>query len=180
MNKTAYKKIAHNNRKYYLGYVVAIRDPLNIHIEISLPREDHERYQNAKQYDYEFISEEYEGKIVTKRVYVCHLKNVEICYNPEDKNDAVKNSNMKDAYIYLLKTLKKTQNWVLVSVTDIDTYSRVLVNIFNVKTKESINLGMLSETSTVYKGQPITRQYSRSSKKPFRPKNKKPYYQVEK
>src|SRR3990172_9495053 len=45
-------------RETYLAYVVAIRDPLNLHLDIYWPVDMERRYARAIKYDYSFVSEE--------------------------------------------------------------------------------------------------------------------------
>lgn len=150
----------------YLAHVVAVRDPLNFHLDIYWPCEIGQRYSSAIHYDYTFISEELAEQVYTRPAYSCHLRGVEILTNDEDGF-----RNMKEAYILISKRILRSGGWVLVSVSDVDIYRRVLVNIFDVVTKRSINQELLSYTSP-RSGEPIAKEYIRPSKnKPmFSPK----------
>lgn len=176
--KSPYQRIPHS-RETFIGYVVAVTGPLNIYVDIILSEEMREKYKDAIAYDYVYISEEKGAFIEESPVFSCHLKNVEICSDPTDPN--VRAQNAKEATLFLLRTLKKSQNWVLVSVTDIDTYSRVLVNIFNIQTRKSINLSMIEHQSSGDPERCIARPYTGFAKRGmFKPDTKKVYYHMTK
>lgn len=151
---TPYIKIPQTN-KTYLAHVVAIRDPLNFHLDIYWPDELSTRYKSTIHYDYTFVSEELGSEIQSRPAYSCHLSGVEI-----DHNDS---SNMKEAYILISKRILRSGGWVIVSVSDIDIYRRILVNIFDVIDYKSINRELLQFISKRTNG-PIAREYIRPSK----------------
>jgi len=146
------------NTKTYLAYVVAIRDPLNIHLDIYWPHHMRTRYKSALNYKYTFISEELDDSVYIRTTYCCHLKGVEII--SKDNQDF---ANMKEAYILISKQILRAGGWILVSVSDIDIYKRVLVNIFDIVTRRSINHELLNKISNKT-GEGIARRYSRPSK----------------
>src|SRR5690625_4179498 len=109
-----YKKLPEAN-EVYLAHVVAIRDPLNFHLDIYWPEEISDRYQSVIHYDYTFVSEELEDEIYTRPVYSCHLRGVEIIQSDNDEF-----TNMKEAYIMISKCILRSGGWILVRVSDID------------------------------------------------------------
>lgn len=139
-------------RETYLAYVVAIRDPLNFHLDIYWPSQIADRYSNALHYDYTFVSEELGPQIHTRPAYSCHLRGVEIISStPTEPNVwdlSVQTANMKEAYILMSKRILRSGGWVLVSVSDIDIYRRVLVNIFDVVSRQSLNQELLTKVSS--------------------------------
>jgi hypothetical protein len=151
-------------RETFLAYVVAIRDPLNFHLDIYWPDEMAERYNLALKYDYTFVSEELGPNIYSRPAYSCHLRGVEIASNLNDL--ATHTANMKEAYILISKRILRSGGWVLVSVSDIDVYRRILVNMFDVVTRQSLNQELLNKVST-RTGDPIAKEYVR----PVRTKN---------
>lgn len=167
-DKSPYQKLP-VVKETYLAFVVAIRDPLNLHLDIYWPNEISERYAGALQYDYTFLSEELDEKIYTRRAYSCHLRGIEV--------STTDSANMKDAYIAVSKNIIRSGGWVLVSVSDIDIYRRVLVNIFDVVTRISINTSLLTQISP-RTGEPIAKEYIRPqrSKQMFSPTNNIPKY----
>ncbi len=142
-------------KETYLAYVVAVRDPLNFHLDIYWPVEIAERYATAIRYDYTFVSEELSPSVYVRPAYSCHLRGVEIIQSAD--NDF---SNMKEAYILMSKRILRSGGWVLVSVSDIDVYRRILVNVFNVVTRKSLNQELLNRRSS-RTGEPIAKEYSR-------------------
>ena len=63
--RARYKKLP-PNRETFLAYVVGIRDPLNLHLDIYWPPEFEQRYESAVHYPYEFISEELGPEVGTE------------------------------------------------------------------------------------------------------------------
>ncbi len=144
-----------DNRDTFLAYVVAIRDPLNLHLDIYWPPEFEACYGSAVSYPYEFVSEELGPGIHTRKAYYCHLRGVEVISpTPEEFH------NMKEAYIYTSTRVSRSNGWVLVSVSDIDVYKRVLVNIFDLVERDSLNTGLLKKISP-RTGNPIAKEYVR-------------------
>jgi hypothetical protein len=166
---TIYKKLP-QVRETYLAHVVAIRDPLNFHLDIYWPIDIAQRYDSTIHYDYTFVSEELESGIYMRPAYSCHLKGVEIMQN--EPNDF---TNMKEAYILISKRILRSGGWVLVSVSDIDVYRRILVNVFDVVTRKSINQELLDYVSK-RTNDPIAKEYIRPAKNKamFSPKSNIP------
>jgi hypothetical protein len=73
---------------------------------------------------------------------------------------------MKEAYILISKRILRSGGWVLVSVSDIDIYRRILVNVFDVITRQSLNQELLTKMSN-RTGECIAKEYVR----PNRPRN---------
>ena len=147
----------------YLAYVVAIRDPLNFHLDIYWPEDIAERYSTALKYDYTFVSEELDDQINVRYVYSCHLRGVEIISsgnNDSQPSIDLHTINMKEAYILMSKRILRSGGWVLVSVTDIDVYRRILVNVFDVVTRQSLNQELLGKISS-RTGELIAKEYVR-------------------
>jgi len=139
----------------YLAYVVAIRDPLNLHLDIYWPQELAERYSTALHYDYTFVSEELEKSIYTRPAYSCHLRGIEIL-----STELHDSSNTKEAYILVSGHIIRAGGWILVSISDIDIYRRILVNVFEVISRKSINQALLDRVSG-RSGHKIAREYAR-------------------
>lgn len=158
----SYQKIPQSHTSY-LAYVVAIRDPLNFHLDIYWPEDIVERYSTALKYDYTFISEELGSEINTRPAYSCHLRGVEIIATvngDSQPNLALHTANMKEAYILISKRILRSGGWVLVSASDIDVYRRILVNVFDVVTRQSLNQELLSKISN-RTGESIAKEYVR-------------------
>ena len=161
IDRVGYQKLP-TVKETYMAYVVAIRDPLNLHLDIYWPPEIAERYSSALHYDYTFVSEELGKAIYTRPAYSCHLRGIEI--------NSTEPHNMKEAYIEVSKNIIKTGGWILVSISDIDIYRRILVNVFEVVTRKSINSALLDKISS-RTGEHIAKEYSRPlrSKSMFSP-----------
>lgn len=155
-----YRKIS-QNQTTYLAYVVALRDPLNFHLDIYWSEETSKKYSGALNYEYSFVSEELSPQMYRRTAYSCHLKGVEIVSTGPDDF-----SNMKEAYIYVSKRIAKSNGWVLISVGDIDIYQRILINMFDVIKRKSLNHKLLSK-----KSERTTKNIAREYVRPNRNKN---------
>jgi hypothetical protein len=150
-----YKKMEPTQNSY-LAFVAAIRDPLNLHLDIYWTPDMEEKYKSASSYLYSFISEELDDKIHERQVYLCHLKGIEIV---NDKNNF---DNMRNAYVKVSSIINKSNGWVLVTVGDIDIYRRILVNVFDIISRKSINADLLGAVSA--DKEPIAKSYFRPVK----------------
>lgn len=149
-----YKKMP-PNKKTFLAYIVAIKDPLNFHLDIYWPKDVAQTYELANSYNYKFVSEELEEKIYERKAYLCHLRGVEII-----STDPYDYTNIKEAYIILHKKTLRVGGWILVTISDVDIYQRILVNIFDIVTRKSINQELLN-TISPHTGKPIAKEYVR-------------------
>lgn len=170
---TFYQKLP-QVKETYLAYVVAVRDPLNFHLDIYWPSKMAERYSSAIRYDYTFVSEELAPTVHVRPAYSCHLRGVEIIQSAP--NDF---SNMKEAYILMSKRILRSGGWVLVSVSDIDVYRRILVNVFDVVTRVSLNRELLTRVSS-RTGSVIAKEYTRPirTKSMFNPQGSQRDYHI--
>ena len=112
IDKTLYAPVLYQKLPYshtsYLAYVVAIRDPLNFHLDIYWPENIAERYSSALKYEYTFVSEELDPVINVRSTYSCHLRGVEIISTLSSEtqpNIDIHTSNMKEAYIIISKRI---------------------------------------------------------------------------
>lgn len=173
-HKTVQYQKTHGGNNTYLAYVVGVQGPLNLHMQIYFPPNVEKQYITADHYEYSYISEEYpDDSLIRKgRVYHCHLRGVEICATEDP-------SNTKEAHIFITKRINESLGWVLVSISDIDIYNRLLVNIFDIKTRLSINTQLLSEKN--YRtDEYIAKEYIRpvKNKMSFNPAVKEYYHFV--
>mgnify|MGYP003405096825 CR=1 FL=1 len=170
-SSSPYHKIK-ESKETYIAFVNAVKDSLNIHLDIYWPASVSEKYKEAMKYQYTFISEELDEHENTRTSFHCHLRGIEII------SDEDYSSNSKIVYNFLMQNIIKQGGWVLVSVGDIDIYQRILVNIFNVVTRKSINKEILQLVSP-RTNKKIAKEYIRqtSGKKQF-VANKKEFHYV--
>lgn len=135
---TVYRKMPVSDTQY-LAFVVVVSDPLNFHLDIYWPREMRDRYSSAISYEYTFMSEELLSGQHTRKAYTCHLNDIELDYSSS--------TNTKEAYILSTKRIFRMGGWVIVSVSDIDIYRRILVTIHDVIDRSSINDMLLNYVS---------------------------------
>lgn len=161
------------SKQTYLAYVVVIRDSLNFHLDIYWPEKIKQKYESVINYTYDFRSEELGSGVFSRQAYSCHLKGVELMCN-EDEYCAA-----KEAHSFMTKKLAKTNGWVLVSVSDIDVYRRILVTLFDVVTRQNINDELLAKKNSKT-GTPLAKEYIRPSriKATFTPISEKKDYRI--
>lgn len=171
-SSVSYQKVP-ISKQTYLAYVVVIRDSLNFHLDIYWPEKVGKKYENVINYDYDFRSEELGSEIITRKAYSCHLKGVEIANSDKDFYNA------KEAHSFITKKIARTNGWVLVSLSDIDIYRRILVTLFDVITRTNINDELLLKKSP-RTGTPIAKEYVRPArnKSQFTPSVERKDYRI--
>ena len=130
-----------NDGSVFCAFVVALKDSLNLHLQIDWNEDYKELYESALNYSYKYISEESDGPRLGQ-VNSCHLKGL--------KMDSL--SNMKRAYIIISKISSENNGWVKVRLYDIDVYGRILIELLDPMSEESINERLMREgIATSYK-----------------------------
>jgi hypothetical protein len=155
MEGSHHRKI-HSSGKVYLGYVSGSDKILGLHIDIHFPDTVRESYveKGVLEHKYKFASEELGCKFVSRHVYVCRIRG--LCVHEEVSET-----------IRLIKTVindnvDKNGGWVLVRPEDIDVYNRILIDVYNIKTRQNIyDILMATKTSA---GKPVVRKYERPTK----------------
>lgn len=160
-SSSPYKKVK-ESKQTFVAFVNAVKDSLNLHLDIYWPAAISDKYENAMKYEYSFVSEELPETEFKRMSYHCHLRGIEIV------SDSEYSANSKIVYNFLMQNIVKQGGWILVSVGDIDVYQRILVNIFNIVTRKSINKEILQLVSPKT-NKPIAKEYIRqtSGKKQF-------------
>lgn len=146
-------KIENNNKyqrlkemKNVLGFVVNVHDATNFDIDLALKASEVNYYQDviSNQYTYQDFNAEFlenpnliqcnDVKIGT--TYRCRLRGIGI-------NQCAYTANMwksNQICIEIKKLLDRTDNWVICTLSDIDVYQRLLVDIIICTNNGPINL----------------------------------------
>ncbi len=129
-----------------IGFVVNVHDATNFDIDIEISPEFHERYNNviSNQYTYQDLSNDFlenpnlHIKVPTKigTTYRCRLRGVGINQLPQYLH-IWKNNQM---CVEVKQLIDRTDGWVVCTLSDIDVYQRLLVDITINTCNESINL----------------------------------------
>ena len=172
-----YRKIK-ESKETYVAFINAVKDSLNIHLDIYMSPTTSQRYEGAMKYTYKFISEELSTEKEEEQMrtsYHCHLKGIEII------SDEDYSLNTKFVFSFLMQNIIKNGGWVLVSLGDIDIYGRILVNIFDIITRKSLNRDILKLVSPIT-NKPIAKEYLRQpgGKKQFVANKQEFHYVVKK
>lgn len=149
--------LSHDNfRKYrkmkYIrnvkGFVVNVHDATNFDIAFDILPEIHERYQDviSNQYTYQDLGEDFlinpdmnrliESKHKIGTTYRCRLKGIGI--NQSSSSSYIWKSNQM--CIEVKKIFDRSDGWIICTLSDIDIYQRLLVDIYIYMSNEVINL----------------------------------------
>jgi len=124
------------SEQLYRAYVMTCEGPLNLHVHIhDLSEEMKKRYESARNYRYNYISEEYPSKVLSGTIYICHLKGIELGRD---------SYSTREAGIWMKKQIDRSVGWFLVRLSDIDVYQRILVTLYTPEESETINEKLLS------------------------------------
>lgn len=151
------------------GFIVNVHDATNFDIDFSMKSSMHSRYQNVitNQYTYQeldniFFDDPHISKPTTKigTTYRCRLRGIGINQNVVNKNPW-KNNNV---CLEVKQLIDRTDGWVICTLSDIDVYQRILVDIFIPTPKEKINLKEFLLNKMEKEDDPIFHSYSGISK----------------
>jgi hypothetical protein len=111
------------------GFVVNVHDPLNYDIDLTLNESQSKKYNHviANNYTYIDYSEDKLEPVDIERtstIYRCRLKGVGIV-DSVMKNDMI----LKNIYVDICRIFDEVEGWVSCTVNEIDSYSRILVDI---------------------------------------------------
>jgi len=124
------------------GFVVKVHTPLNLDIDITLPKDQAEKYLKASMYKlYKFDDEK--GDVYSSRAFRCRLKGL----SPKKE---MNNYDTRMVIDYIQKKLGEQRNWVGMTVGDVDSYKRILVTIYDPITKVNINDMIINKFPHIY------------------------------
>ena len=170
MKPKQYQEIK-SSHETYLAYVVAIKDIFTIHLDIYWHKKAQNKYKLSSFYNYTFISEEIGNYICTRKAFICRLKGITIA--PENKT-----VNSRCIYNILLEHILKSSRWILISVGDINVFGRILVNVFDLITKKSMNMKILNYISPET-GEHVSIEYKSHNREYTPTKNIPLYYTID-
>lgn len=142
-----YKKM--NTSYNIIGFIVNVHDATNFDIDLDMSPELHQQYQDviSNQYTYQdlepdFIENPDFTKLATLNTkigitYRCRLKGIGINQSTTTSNHYWKSNQM---CIEVKQLMDRTDGWVLCTVSDVDVYQRLLVDVIMETSTESINL----------------------------------------
>lgn len=107
-----------------LCYVVNIKDPLNIDIDLS---------DNIESPLYEEYVYEENGVIKSGKVHRCRIRGIVL------KNNKNNNEIFFRAYIEMMRIIDRSNGWIICEIFDIDKLDRVLVDLYDPLTNTKLN-----------------------------------------
>lgn len=146
INKKKYQRLKPVQK--VIGFVVNIHDVINFDIDLDIPNNLRKKYQNVvcNKYIYQDLGNDFlenpnfEDLNVTPKIglsYRCRLKGIAI---NEDFKQFYRWKNKNQLYIEVKQLIDLVDGWVLCNLFDIDTYQRLIVDIFIVLEGHYINL----------------------------------------
>ena len=108
-----------------LCYVVNIKDPLNIDIDLK---------DNIKSPIYEEYVYEENGIRKSGKVYRCRIRGIVLKNNKKNNNDI-----FYKAYIEIMRIIDRSNGWIICEIFDIDKLNRVLVDLYDPVSGDKIN-----------------------------------------
>lgn len=166
-NSIRYKKM--NTSYNIIGFIVNVHDATNFDIDLDMSHELHQQYQDviSNKYTYQdlepdFIENPDFQKLITLNpkigiTYRCRLKGIGINQSSSSSNHYWKSNQM---CIEVKQLMDRTDGWVICSVSDVDVYQRLLVDIVMETPTESINLRNYLLSRMVNESNPIFYPYS--------------------
>jgi len=133
------------------GYVVNVHDAINLDIDLCLSPSLVQRYRQVISHPYRYRDN---GKAEQAGLaYRCRLRGIG---SLADKRE----QQLWQAHLDIVRTIDRQGGWVICTVSDVDVYSRILLELFDPVTGHSINEGLLASYPTVftkYEGRPKSR-----------------------
>lgn len=151
--KNSYQKLPALNGRYK-GFVTAIESALDYWIFIiDWPPEVEERYRdNGARHDtFSYINETSDDPHAPKygEQYLCHLSNIQFGFYGASK----------EILTSMRSQIQDCNNYVMVTLGNIDIYNRILVEMFNIENTEVSYNKVLIETTSETKGMPLAAKY---------------------
>jgi|SRR5690554_4765430 len=125
MSHAKYKKMPEVS-EFHLAFSVSIPKSLVLHLDFYIPDRIRNIYKNVVS-TYTFLSEE-NDEIEERFVYQCRLNGVEL----SDQE------NSKTVILKMKEFIDETFGWIHVKLSDVDSYSRILVDVYNKETGKSL------------------------------------------
>jgi len=151
--KNSYQKLPALNGRYK-GFVTAIENALDYWIFImDWSPEVEELYRNngARHDTFSYISETSDDPSLPKygEQYLCHLSNIQFNFYGASK----------EILTSMRSQIQDCNNYVIITLGNIDIYNRILVEMFNIENTEVSYNKILIETTSETKGIPLAAKY---------------------
>jgi len=127
-----------------VGYIVNIFDPVNLDIDIYIPSDKKSLYHNVVKNGYTFI--DHDSQIETRIAYRCRIRGIKM-----NRIESKKNPVYCDVINKIIEFFTRCNNWIKINISDIDVYKRILVDIYDPLTGQSLRDILLeNEYSSIF------------------------------
>lgn len=143
-------------RKRFWGYVVNVFDPINFDIDLIFPSDVSPdliqqysmaitnvytyRNMNTENEDFTNFNEDFNEEIEEGSTYRCRLKGVGIQRLEKGSEGRSEKARLsREAHIAMIRQIDRQNGWVLVEISAVDIYRRLLVTIFDPITGDNLN-----------------------------------------
>jgi len=142
------------------GYTVNVHDAINFDIDLFLTSQHRTQFRHVITNEYQYKEESSSEEIKTGKVYRCRLKGIKV----SDHNSRKSKSQMHAATRDVRHATDRSNGWVICIIYDVDVYNRLLVDILDPKTQESLKEFLLSDYDIFIPYIPHTYEEKRSQK----------------
>lgn len=143
---SSYRKL--NRHGPFQGFITQVYDSANFDIDIELDDDTKQKYDEVFKNGY--IAIDMDADHVTserRRAYRCRVKGVVV---DKGRRDHSANISARQAANKIEKKVKLYNSWVTCYVNEIDQYSRILVDLYDPITGESMTDQIFSEHPDVF------------------------------
>lgn len=130
-----------------IGFVVNVHDPTNFDIDLELPIDIANKYDDVISNTYTYqqlpinfsegdLNDIYSSPYLIGKTYRCRLRGVGINQLPPSINSWKTNEMCNE----IKKIIDQTDGWVICNISDIDVYQRLLIDIIVPTQKRNVNL----------------------------------------
>jgi len=127
-----------------VGFIVNVHDQINFDIDLNLNSKIKNRYSRVIINEYCYTDPSSEG-IRRGLTYRCRLRGVSL--DSKDKYSKM----LQESRINILRKIDRQNGWAICTVSDVDIYNRILVDLYDPITGESINEYLLTQYKEIYR-----------------------------
>lgn len=128
------------------GYTVNVHDAINFDIDLFLPSQQRMRFRHVISNEYQYKEELSSEEIKTGKVYRCRLKGIQV----SEHNSRKSKSRMHAATRDVRHATDRSNGWVICVIDSVDVYNRLLVDLLDPKTHESLKECLLSDYDDLF------------------------------
>lgn len=128
------------------GYTVNVHDAINFDIDLFITSQQRTRFRHVISNEYQYKEELSSEEIKSGKVYRCCLKGIQV----SDHNSRKFKSRMHAATLDVRHATDRSNGWVICVIDSVDVYNRLLVDLLDPKTHESLKECLLSDYDDIF------------------------------